>query len=90
MIGIDCTAEEPVPMTATRLPVKSTVLVRPVAGVVALALEASPVPRTSGRLGEERQPVAMMQNVAVMRAPSPVSITQAPAASSNAAESPAC
>ena len=38
--GIACTAEEPVPITPTRLPAKSTPLMRPEAGVVQLAREA--------------------------------------------------
>ena len=40
MIGIACTAEEPVPITPTRLPANVDALVRPEAGVVHLAREA--------------------------------------------------
>ncbi len=56
--GIDCTADEPVPITATRLPVKST----PSCGQV-LVKYTSPakrsVPSMSGTFGIDRQPVAI-------------------------------
>ena len=56
--GIDWTADEPVPITATRWPVKST----PSWGQV-LVKYTSPrkrsVPSMSGTFGMERQPVAM-------------------------------
>ncbi len=58
MSGIDWTADDPVPITATRLPVKST----PSCGQV-LVKYTSPakrsVPSMSGTFGIERQPVAM-------------------------------
>ena len=58
MIGIDCTADDPVPITATRLPVKST----PSWGQV-LVKYTSPanrsVPSMSGTFGIDRQPVAI-------------------------------
>ncbi len=60
MTGIDWTPEEPVPMTPTRFPVKSTGSCgqRPVWNVGPAKLSA---PGKSGMLADERQPVAMMR-----------------------------
>ena len=59
MIGIDWMPDDPVPMTATRLPVKST----PSCGQL-LVKYTSPAKRSapgmSGVFGIDRQPVAMM------------------------------
>ena len=60
MIGIDWMPEEPVPITATRLPLKST----PSCGQ-RLVKKTSPLKRSapgmSGALGRDRQPLAMTQ-----------------------------
>jgi hypothetical protein len=58
MIGIDWMADDPVPMTATRLPVKST----PSWGQRLVKYTSPPkraVPSMSSVLGIERHPVAM-------------------------------
>ena len=79
--GIAWTAVEPVPITPTRLPAKST----PSCGQRAV-WHASPRndsrPGISGHLGFDRQPVAMMQNCAENRSPASVSTIQRCRASS--------
>ena len=58
MIGIDWMPDEPVPMTATRLPVKST----PSCGQRLVKYTSPPnwsAPSISGDLGSDRQPVAI-------------------------------
>ena len=79
--GIACTPDEPVPMTPTRLPAKVDRLVRPVAGVVALAGEAVQ-PGMSGLLAADRVPTAQIRNWALTRSPVLVSTVQRCAASS--------
>ena len=85
MSGIAWRPEEPVPMTPTRLPAKSTRFwgQLPVCNV-SPAKEARPL--NLGVLVEDRQPVAMMQNLADTRPPPAVWILQRPAASSKAAD----
>jgi len=58
MIGIDWIPDDPVPMTATRLPVKST----PSCGQVLVKYTSPPkrsTPAMSGTFGIDRQPVAI-------------------------------
>ena len=84
MIGIDWIAEEPVPMTPTRRPVKST----PSCGhrPVWYHLPSNDSrPLKSGTWTSERQPVAMTQNRADTRSPRSVSTFQRPVASSKIA-----
>src|SRR6266851_2140852 len=76
---------EPVPTTATRLPVKST----PSLGHDAVWYQSPSKVSSllkSGTFFEERQPVAMMQNRAEKLAPSAVSMVQRLADSSNTAD----
>ena len=84
--GIDWMPEEPVPITPTRLPVKST----PSCGQL-LVLYTSPVkrpaPSMSGVLGIDRQPVAMMYHRAVRSSPVLVRSRHSDAASSHVADS---
>ena len=84
MIGMAWTAEEPVPITPTRLPATST----PSCGHRPVWC-SSPANRSrpgrSGIRGTERHPVAMIRKVAERRSPSPVTIDQDPAGSSSAA-----
>ena len=85
MIGMDWMAEEPVPMTPTRWPVKSTPVVRPVAGVIRSCPRSSPAPGRRAPARSDRQPVAMMQKRADTRSPRSVSISQRFVASSKRA-----
>jgi hypothetical protein len=84
MRGIDCTPDDPVPMTPTRLPVKST----PSCGQVPV-WNVSPVndsaPSIAGMLADDRQPVAMTTNWADTSSPASVRTVQRSAASSNVA-----
>ena len=86
MIGIDWIPEEPVPITATRLPVKST----PSCGQCAVWW-ISPAklsrPGMSGVIAAESAPVAMMQNRALMTSPPSVVTVHRSACSSRIAES---
>nr|WP_304504652.1 hypothetical protein [Blastococcus sp. TML/M2B] len=84
--GIDWMPEEPVPMTATRLPVKST----PSCGqrlVRCTSPRKRSAPSMSGCLGTDRQPVAMTWKRLVTVSPPEVRTRQRPAASSQAASS---
>ena len=85
MMGIDCMADEPVPMTPTRLPEKSTFSCgqRPVWKTGPSKLSS---PSKAGKLGEERHPVAITQKVAEIRSPPSVSTTQWLASSLKTAE----
>jgi hypothetical protein len=84
MIGMDWIAEEPVPMTPTRRPVKST----PSWGHLPVWYHG-PVkdsrPLMSGTCASDRQPVAMMQKRADTRSPRSVSTVHRLVASSNVA-----
>ena len=86
MIGIDWMPDEPVPITPTRLPVKST----PSWGQ-RLVKYTSPwkrsAPAMSGTLGTDRQPVAMTYQRHVTSSPVSVVIVHSDAASSHAAAS---
>ena len=77
MAGITCTPLDPVPMTATRLPAKSTGVVghRP---VWCDSPRKSSRPGTSGKYGTERTPVAATRNRARYSAPSPVVTVHVP------------
>ena len=83
--GIDWIPDEPVPITATRLPVKST----PSCGQL-LVLYTSPwkrpAPSMSGVFGIDRQPVAMMYERAVRSSPVLVRRRHRWAASSHVAD----
>ena len=85
MMGMDCIADEPVPMTPTRFPEKSTFSCgqRPVCKT---GPSKSSRPSKAGKFGEERHPVAITQKVAEIRSPLPVSTTQWLASSSKTAE----
>ncbi len=82
--GIAWIADEPVPMTATRFPLKSTGSCgqRPVWKVVPANVSR---PGMSGVLVDERQPVAMMTKRAVYASPASVRTSQRSAASSKTA-----
>ena len=84
MIGIDWMAEEPVPITPTRWPLKSTPSCgqRPVWYVAPRKLSR---PGNFGTWAEDRQPVAMMQKRADTRSPRSVVTVQRRVASSKAA-----
>src|SRR6185437_3046327 len=84
MTGIDWMAEDPVPMTATVLPVKSTPSCGqwPVWYVWPLKLSA---PGKSGRRAVDRQPVAMTQYRADTASPRSVRTAQRCAAVSKTA-----
>ena len=77
MAGISCTPLDPVPMTATRLPAKST----GVAGHSPVWYDSprkSSRPGTSGKYGTERTPVAATKNRARSSEPSPVTTVHVP------------
>ena len=81
MTGTICTPLDPVPMTATRLPAKSTV----VAGhspVWCWTPRNSSRPGTSGNCGTESTPVALMRKRARTAAPSAVATVHVADASS--------
>ncbi len=82
--GIAWIAEDPVPITATRLPVKSTPSCghQPVWYVSPRKLSR---PSISGSLAADRQPVAITTNRASIRPPVSVSTSQRSAVSSNVA-----
>ena len=84
MMGMDWMAEEPVPMTPTRWPVKST----PSCGQYPVWYHfpsklSSPL--NFGACADDRQPVAMMQNCADTRSPLSVSTVHRPVVSSKTA-----
>jgi hypothetical protein len=84
--GIDCTPDEPVPITATRWPVKST----PWCGQRPVEYTGPwkrPAPGMSGALGTDRQPLAMMTCWALMLASVLVRMRQRLAAASQCAAS---
>ncbi len=75
MTGIDCTADEPVPMMPTRIPVKST----PSCGQWWVKYDGPrnfSVPGMSGAFAADRQPVAMTTYLAVTTSPRSVSTRQ--------------
>ena len=81
MTGMICTPLDPVPMTATRLPVKST----GVAGHSPVWYDSPPKssrPGTSGKYGTERTPVAATKYRARTSVPWPSTTVQRPAGSS--------
>ena len=81
MTGMICTPLDPVPMTATRLPVKST----GVAGHNPVWYDSprkSSRPGTSGKYGTERTPVAATKNRARISVPWLSTTVQRPAGSS--------
>ena len=84
MTGIDWMPDEPVPTTATRLPVKSTPSCgqRPVWWISPANVSA---PGASGSFGTERHPVAMITCRAVSSSPVSVVTVHVPAASSSTA-----
>ena len=86
MIGIDWMPDEPVPITATRLPVKST----PSWGH-RLVQYTSPwkrsAPSTSGTFGIDRQPVAITYHRHTSSSPASVRTCQRRASSSHVAAS---
>lgn len=81
MTGMIWMPEEPVPITATRLPVKSTSSCgqRP---VWKLSPRKEPAPGMPGTRASDRQPTAVMRKRAVTRSPRSVSTRQRDAASS--------
>ena len=84
MIGIDWTPDEPVPITATRLPVKST----PSCGqrvVEYTSPRKRSTPSMSGIFGSDRQPVAITKKRQRISSPRSVRIRQREASSSQAA-----
>ena len=81
MTGTICTPLDPVPMTATRLPAKSTGVV----GHIPVWYDSprkSRRPGTSGKYGTERTPVAATRNLARSSDPSSVTTVQVPDGSS--------
>ncbi len=81
MAGTTCTPLDPVPITATRLPAKST----GVAGHRPVWYEAPrnrSRPGTSGKYGTESTPVAAMRNRVRNSAPSPATAVHDPDGSS--------
>src|SRR5690242_1474355 len=84
MIGIDWIAELPVPITATRLPVKSTPSFgqRPVWYFSPVKVSA---PSNSGMLADERQPVANTTYLLVTASPESVTTVHVLVASPNLA-----
>ncbi len=81
MTGMDWTPLEPVPITPTRMPVKST----PSWGqrfVWWIGPRKSSAPGISGALGNDRHPVAMIRNRASMVSPVSVPTVQRCASSS--------
>ena len=83
--GVDCTPDEPVPISPTRSPVKSTSS-RGHRLVWRMRPSNDSRPEMSaGRVGADRQPVAMTQKRAENLSPDSVSTSHRPAASSNVA-----
>ena len=84
MIGIDWMPDDPVPITATRLPVKSTGSCGQCGGVVHLAgkgIQAAEI----GVIAADNAPVAIRQNRAVsLRPPSVVTVQRSVVSSSTA------
>lgn len=85
MSGMAWMADEPVPITPTRLPVKETRSCGQLP-VCSIRPPNDSRPLNFGTFADDRQPVAMMQNFADTRSPVAVSILQRPADSSKTAD----